>query len=200
MEAIVGILIAVVIGLVVFIVVKLHKPAEVVEPITSDRILITKPEPVITKDKTELLVNAFVIFEFTDKNLVSSLDVGSFEKTLFLIAGNGLRDVIGAISFDELISARDKANGAFLGKLEGFFARWKVRVIAVGIDKIEVSVACQRALHEKIYYENIKLVAPEANYIDLMKLKTLEKVADGQATKIYAPEMIDLLRAEAKHH
>ena len=190
MGVVIGLLAAVIIGLVVFILWKFRKP-EAVE--TKEMLLRIDSPPVFvfTGDSLELRVKGFIIYEIVDEKKFQKSDNARLVDT---ITRNIMHEIIGTLTFEEFVSKREFINGNLAAKLTEFLGRWGVFVVAAGINHVEAAEGALRGIYEKTYIEHLKKANPDEKSLDILKLRSLEIVAHGQATKIYGPENIELLK------
>jgi uncharacterized membrane protein YqiK len=207
MGIVIAILVMVVIGLLVYTAYLKRRPEEPV-PETRDTLLKIPQEKVITKDLHRLNVDTFMFYEVvmdkdTDKTkrgmpqFTAEKDLDHETKVaLFTIARSCIRDVVGSITFDELIQDRSSVNNKLLQKVNDIILLWGLRISIAAIDEVRIHEDTLIGINEEVYIQHIKKACPDETYLNLMKLRCLEEVSKGEATKIYCPNSIDLLEDE----
>jgi regulator of protease activity HflC (stomatin/prohibitin superfamily) len=102
-------------------------------------------QSVITKDNVTVEVNAVVYYRVFDpeKAIVS---VENFNLATDLLAQSTLRDVLGQVNLDELLTERDKLGKQITDIIDSSTDPWGVKVTALAIKDVELPNVMQRAI------------------------------------------------------
>ena len=99
----------------------------------------------ITKDNVPVGINAVVYFR-VDKAEDAILKVQNYPYAVTQYAMSALRDVIGGVELDELLSARDKIAAEIKTIIDIATDEWGIDVTAVKIQDIEIPADMKRAM------------------------------------------------------
>ena len=102
-------------------------------------------QSVITKDNVTVEVNAVVYYRVFEpaKAIVS---VENFNLATDLLAQSTLRDVLGQVDLDELLTERDKLGKRITDIIDSSTDPWGVKVTALAIKDVELPDVMQRAI------------------------------------------------------
>jgi len=184
------------------------------------------PWPVITKDNVSIQVDTVVFFQVIEPMLYSygvELPLTGVEN----LTSSILRNIIGAIDFNDILASRDIINSKMRKELDEATDPWGIKVNRVELREIQTPREVQEAMEkqlkaalekkEKILRaegeaesilriqeataEAIRLIntaAPGNEYLQLQALEAFGKAADGKATKIVIPSDIQGIAGLAK--
>src|SRR3989339_794428 len=146
----------------------------------------------ITKDNVPVGINAVVYFN-VEKAESATLEVRDYTYAISQYAMAALRDVIGGVELDELLTAREKTAVEIKNIIDQATTNWGVNVSDVKIQDIEIPAA-----------ENISkaaaLLSTVPGALSLRTLQTMEKLqADPSKMTIFAVpvEIMDGIRTLA---
>ena len=123
-------------------------------------------QSVITKDNVTVEVNAVVyyrVFE-PEKAIVS---VENFNLATDLLAQSTLRDVLGQVDLDELLTERDKLGKRITDIIDSSTDPWGVKVTALAIKDVELPDVMQRAIAKQAEAERerrARVIIAEGEY------------------------------------
>ncbi|MFQ6134358.1 MAG: slipin family protein [Nitrososphaerales archaeon] len=102
-------------------------------------------QSVITKDNVTVDVNAVVYYRVNDpqKAVVS---VENYNLSTDLLAQATLRDVLGQVDLDELLSKREELGKRITGIIDSSTDPWGIKVTALAIKDVELPDLMQRAI------------------------------------------------------
>lgn len=166
---------------------------------------------VITKDNVRMNIDAAVFYQVTDpKQYVYGMKQPLF--ALQKLAVTNLRNIIGTLELDETLCSRDFINSKLRATLDEATDSWGIKITRVEIESIVPPPEIQKAMEEQAKAEREKRAtilraegklrekelealankalnetAPNDSIIRLKAIQAMEKVADGQATKIIIP-------------
>lgn len=165
-----------------------------------------EPQKVITKDNIVLTVDAISFLKITDpKAAVINVEEPALAVKAYVEAH--LRDIIGKMELESVISQVDMINKLLQKGLEQISKDWGISVVKVEIQSIELPAEVRDAMHQRKAAEQQKYAAEElaraqAIRIDAVRdaagklndpalqylyLQALEKIAEGRSSKIIFP-------------
>ena len=100
---------------------------------------------IITKDNVTVDVDAVVYFRVSDP-IAAAVKVKDYVMASSLLAQTTLRDVIGQVELDELLSKREELSKRVQAILDELTEAWGVKVTAVAIRDVIIPEAMQRAM------------------------------------------------------
>ncbi|MEM4536058.1 MAG: slipin family protein [Nitrososphaerota archaeon] len=100
---------------------------------------------IITKDNVTVDVDAVVYFRVSDP-IAAAVKVKDYVMASSLLAQTTLRDVIGQVELDELLSKREELSKKVQSILDELTEAWGVKVTAVAIRDVIIPEAMQRAM------------------------------------------------------
>ena len=109
----------------------------------------------ITKDNASIAVDFIWYYKVVDA-MMSTIQVGNFEKAAQGMATTTLRSVIGSIMLDEILSNRDHINQVMRVKLDEVTERWGVKVTNVEIREIVPPDEIQEAMTRQMTAERVR--------------------------------------------
>jgi len=101
-----------------------------------ETVIDIEPQEVITKDNVAVAVDAVVYYAVTDPKGVR-YEVANFRFAMSKLAQTNLRNIIGDMSLDETLTARDTINTALRMTLDEATDKWGVKVVRVEVQKID---------------------------------------------------------------
>ncbi len=115
---------------------------------------ITK-QRIITKDNVTVDVDAVVYFRVDDANQ-AVVKVQDYVLATSLLSQTTLRDVLGQVEFDELLTKREDLNKRLQTILDEVTEPWGIKVSAVSIKDVAIAVEMQRAIAKQAEAEREK--------------------------------------------
>jgi len=175
------------------------------------------PQEVLTKDNIQLVIDGVLFISVKEEpaSVINSvIKVEDYRKaaTMFVIAS--LRDVVGEFDLNEVISSIEKINNTLFVKLAEVSKEWGIKVHSVEISQVRIPEEILNAMHEQKAAVQKKLAVYELAESEKAKIlaikeatdqlsektvvyyyiKALEKMAEGQSSKIIFPmELTNLL-------
>jgi regulator of protease activity HflC (stomatin/prohibitin superfamily) len=148
-------------------------------------------QEVITKDNVHLTVDAIIYFKVIDPFRVM-YNIAMFEEAISKLAQTNLRNIIGDMMLDNILSNRDKINMELRKGLDEITDRWGVRVTRVEIQDIQPPKDIVDAMSRQMKAERTKRAAIlEAEAVKLSEILKAEGrkasdilTAEGQAQAI----------------
>jgi regulator of protease activity HflC (stomatin/prohibitin superfamily) len=178
-------------------------------------VLDVPEQDIITRDNVSAKVNAVVYFRVMDASK-AILEVENFMYATSQLAQTTLRSVMGQVTLDEILSAREKISGQLQEILDRMTDPWGIKVSNVEIKHVYLPEDMQRAMAREAEAERerrAKVISAEGEYqaaeklvmaakmmgehpisVQLRYLETLIKVASDQNTTTLFPIPIDLFK------
>jgi regulator of protease activity HflC (stomatin/prohibitin superfamily) len=110
---------------------------------------------IITKDNVTVDVDAVVYFRVNDANQ-AVVKVQDYVLATSLLSQTTLRDVLGQVEFDELLTKREELNKRLQAILDEVTDPWGVKVSAVSIKDVAIALEMQRAIAKQAEAEREK--------------------------------------------
>ena len=107
------------------------------------------PQPVITKDNLTVNIDTVVYYQVTDpKSAVYEIAdyINGVEQTTITT----LRNVVGGMSLEETLTARDEINSQLRGELDKVTGGWGIRIARVEIKAIEPPASIQDSMERQM--------------------------------------------------
>jgi regulator of protease activity HflC (stomatin/prohibitin superfamily) len=161
-------------------------------------------QEVITKDNVTVHVDAVVYYQ-VDNADKATLDIQDFRKATLTYAQATMRDVVGEVDLDKLLTERDQLSKDIKTIVDKFTDKWGINVDTIKIQNIELPQDMKRAmaaqaeaerekraviitaegefLAAKKLAEAGKILATSVGSMNLRTLGTLEKISSEQSQK-----------------
>ncbi len=172
------------------------------------------PQEVISRDNVTIKVSAVVYFYVVSPNdaVVQVLD---YYRATIQIAQTTLRNVLGQVELDQVLSERDTLNHKIQTIIDEQTEKWGIKVTAVEIKDVELPVTMQRAMAKQAEAERekrakvllaqgeflaaqtladaAKVIATEPAALQLRYLQTLVEISVEKNSTIIFPLPIELV-------
>jgi len=171
--------------------------------------------PAITKDNANIKVDTVVFFQITEP-MSYTYGVKRPLNAIENLTATILRSLIGEMTLDDILSARDAINRKMRKELDEATDPWGIQVNRVELMEIVTPPSVQEDMEKELRAERqkretllkaeaeakaillvqearaeaIRLInqaAPGDEYLKLQAMEAFAKVAEGQATKIFIP-------------
>jgi regulator of protease activity HflC (stomatin/prohibitin superfamily) len=130
-------------------------------------------QEIITRDNVSVKVDAVVYFRVED-SVKAITKVSNYMYAVSLMAQTVLRDVVGQVELDDLLTKRDEVNKRIQSIIEELTAPWGVKVVAVTLKSVELPESMVRAM------------ATQAEAERLRRARIIQAEAERQAARILA--------------
>jgi regulator of protease activity HflC (stomatin/prohibitin superfamily) len=172
------------------------------------------PQDIITKDNVTVRVNAVAYFRVMDPNKA----ISQIENYLYATSQQAqltLRDVLGQVELDDLLSKRENVNERLQAILDEQTDPWGIKVTTVQVKAVDLPTEMQRAIARQAEAERERrakiihaegehqaserlaaaaaVLATEPMSIQLRYLQTLTEIGAEQNTTVVFPLPIDLV-------
>ena len=156
-----------------------------------EQVVDVPPQEVITKDNVVVTVDAVIYYEATDP-VKLQYNVGNFILAATKLAQTNLRNVVGDLDLDAVLTSREVINAKLRQILDDATDKWGVRVVRVELQRIEPPADVTNAMHQQMKAERERRAAvTEAEGLKRAAILRAEGVkesqileADGQAEAI----------------
>jgi regulator of protease activity HflC (stomatin/prohibitin superfamily) len=107
------------------------------------------PQPVITKDNLTVNIDTVVYYQVTDpKSAV--YEIADYINGVEQTTTTTLRNVVGGMSLEETLTARDEINSQLRGELDKVTGGWGIRIARVEIKAIEPPASIQDSMERQM--------------------------------------------------
>ncbi|MGB2842608.1 MAG: SPFH domain-containing protein [Halobacteriota archaeon] len=156
------------------------------------------PQAVITKDNVAVTVDAVIYYAVTDPKAVR-YEIANFRFAISKLAQTNLRNLVGDMTLDQTLTARDKINTALRDTLDEATDKWGVKVVRVEVQKIDPPADIADAMSKQMKAEREKR-ATILNAEAYKEKQILEAEGDKQNTVLTAEgdRAAAILRAEGE--
>jgi regulator of protease activity HflC (stomatin/prohibitin superfamily) len=148
---------------------------------------------VITRDNVTAMIDAVVYYKVVDAEK-AALNVENFETAVKDRARVVLRDIVGEITLDELLSRRDEVAAQVRTQVEQFVAAWGLHIEAIALQDIQLPPDMQQAIARKAIAERDKQYVIIKSQADVESARNFAEAARILAE---APGALELRRLEA---
>lgn len=161
-------------------------------------------QEVITKDNVTVHVDAVVYYKVQDADK-ATLDIQDFRKATLTYAQATMRDVVGEVDLDKLLTEREQLSKDIKDIVDVFTDKWGISVDTIKIQNIELPQDMKRAMAAQAEAERErravvitaqgefeaaqklaeagKILATSKGSMNLRTLGTLEKISSEQSQK-----------------
>jgi len=101
-----------------------------------ETVIDIEPQAVITKDNVAVTVDAVIYYVIVEAKAVR-YEVSNFRLAISKLAQTNLRNLVGEMTLDTTLTARDKINTALRNTLDIATDKWGVKVVRVEVQKID---------------------------------------------------------------
>ncbi len=169
----------------------------------------------ITRDNVTLKINAVAYFHVVDP-VAAVVNIANFLVATSQIAQTTLRNVIGQVELDDLLTERDKINAQLQSIIDEATEPWGIKVSIVEVKDVELPEVMKRAMARQAEAEREKraklihaqgefqaaqqladaatVIATSPGALQLRYLQTLTEIAVEQNSTILFPLPIDILQ------
>ncbi|MBR5579074.1 MAG: protease modulator HflC [Lachnospiraceae bacterium] len=150
------------------------------------------PSDVITQDKKTMITDSYVLWQITDpvkfaQTLNSSL--GNAESRIDTVVYNSIKNIIGSLPQEEVISGRDgELSEAIMNNVGNKFTQYGLEVVAVETKQLDLPNDNKEAVYERMISERGNIAATY----------TAEGAAEAQKIRNTTDKEVSILLSEAK--
>jgi regulator of protease activity HflC (stomatin/prohibitin superfamily) len=153
---------------------------------------------VITRDNVATEINAMVYFQVTDPAR-AVYEIADLPNAIEKLTQTSLRNVVGEMDLDELLSSRDKVNSSLRTILDEATDKWGVKVNRVEIQDINPPPDIRQAMEKQMRAERDKRAAVlTAEASKQSAILEAEGVSEAQVTRARGEQQARIMEAEAE--
>ena len=140
------------------------------------RVIVVPPQETITKDNVSVKVNAVLYFRIVDAP-TSLIKVTNFMYATSQLAQTTMRNVVGSITLDELLSQRESTSQKIKDQVAQMTNSWGVKVEDVELKDIELPDDMKRIMAKAAEAERLKQAVIIRSEGDAAAAETVTKAA-----------------------
>jgi len=120
-----------------------------------EQVVSFPPQPVITEDNLVVNIDSVIYFQVTDPK-AATYEIANYIQAIEQLTVTTLRNVVGGLDLERVLTSRDAINGALRGVLDEATGKWGVRVNRVEIKAIDPPASVQEAMEKQMRAEREK--------------------------------------------
>ncbi len=170
----------------------------------------------ITKDNVSVNVNAVLYFKVADASL-AIIKVEYFDYAVSQLAQTTMRDVVGEVTLDELLSSRDKISHRIQEIVDKATDPWGIKIVSVDLKHIELPENMKRTIAKQAEAEREKraviikaegevvaadniakaagILASSSGALHLRTLQSINDISSDQSNTVVFAVPLEVLRA-----
>ncbi len=153
---------------------------------------------VITRDNVATEINAMISFQITDPRR-AVYEIADLPGAIEKLTQTSLRNVVGEMDLDELLSSRDKVNAALRQILDAASDKWGVKVNRVEIQDINPPPEIRHAMEKQMRAERDKRAAVlTAEAATQSAILEAEGMREAQIARATGEQKARIMNAEAE--
>lgn len=155
-------------------------------------------QTVISKDNATVSINAICYMRVTNPVMVC-YNVENVDDAVINLALSNIRNILGEMDLDEILSKRQEINGKLLAVIDGATNDWGIKVTRVDIKELEPPQNIKEAMEKQIKAEREKrAVILEAESIRQAQILRAEGEKQAKILKAEGERQEAFLQAEAR--
>ncbi|MGA1592541.1 MAG: SPFH domain-containing protein, partial [Candidatus Nanopelagicales bacterium] len=112
-----------------------------------ERVVSFPPQPVITEDNLVVSIDTVIYFQVTDPK-AAVYEIENFIQGIEQLTVTTLRNVVGGLDLEEVLTSRDSINSALRSVLDEATGKWGVRVNRVELKAIDPPASVQESMEK----------------------------------------------------
>jgi regulator of protease activity HflC (stomatin/prohibitin superfamily) len=161
-----------------------------------EQVVTFPPQPVITQDNVTISIDTVFYFQVTDP-FRATYEVADLILAVEQLTVTTLRNVIGSLSLEEVLTSRDKINADLRIVLDEATERWGIRVARIELKSIDPPASIQEAMEKQMRAERDKRAAIlSAEGEKQSAILTAEGARQSAILRAEADQKSQILRAE----
>jgi len=176
----------------------IHRKAEAKRIDLREQIYDFPRQNVITRDNVATEINALLYFQITDPRR-AVYEIADLPGAIEKLTQTSLRNIVGEMDLDELLTSRDKVNTALREILDGASDKWGVKVNRVEIQDISPPPEIRHAMEKQMRAERDKraavLTAEAAKQAAILEA---EGMREAQVARATGEQKARIMAAEAE--
>ena len=155
-------------------------------------------QTVISKDNATVSINAICYMRVTNP-VMACYNVENVDDAVINLALSNIRNILGEMDLDEILSKRQEINGKLLAVIDGATNAWGIKVTRVDIKELEPPQNIKEAMEKQIKAEREKrAVILEAESIRQAQILRAEGEKQAKILKAEGERQEAFLQAEAR--
>ncbi|KRO51334.1 MAG: hypothetical protein ABR62_04595, partial [Actinobacteria bacterium BACL2 MAG-120820-bin50] len=150
-----------------------------------ERVVSFPPQPVITEDNLVVSIDTVIYFQVTDPKS-ATYEIENFIQGIEQLTVTTLRNVVGGLDLEAVLTSRDSINAALRGVLDDATGKWGVRVNRVELKAIDPPASVQESMEKQMRAERDKRAT----------ILTAEGEKQSQILTAEGARQAEILRAE----
>jgi regulator of protease activity HflC (stomatin/prohibitin superfamily) len=152
-----------------------------------EQVVSFDPQPVITEDNLVVSIDTVIYFQVTDAK-AATYEIADFISAIEQLTVTTLRNVIGGMTLEQLLTSRDDVNAQLRGVLDEATGKWGIRVNRVELKSVEPPATIREAMEKQMRAERDRRAA----------ILTAEGVKQSQVLTAEGEKQASILRAEGQ--
>ena len=163
---------------------------------TKQQILDVPPQNIITRDNVKLSVDNVIFFKVINaKDAVYNIE--DYKSGIVYSATTNIRNILGNMSLDEVLSGRDKINQDLLSIIDEITDAYGIKILSVEIKNIIPPAEIQQAMEKQMKAERDKrAMILQAEGLRQSQVEKAEGEKRSQILKAEAEKEANIRRAE----
>jgi len=163
---------------------------------TKQQILDVEPQSVITKDNVKILVDNVIFFKMINaRDAVYNIE--NYKAGIVYSATTNMRNILGNMSLDEILSGRDTINQELLGIIDEITDAYGIKILSVEIKNIVPPAEIQQAMEKQMKAEREKrAVILQAEGLRQSQIEKAEGEKQAKILSAEAEKQANIRRAE----
>ena len=125
---------------------------------TKQQILDVPPQSIITRDNVKLSVDNVVFFKVLNPR-DAIYNIENYQEAIMYSATTNVRNILGNMSLDDILSGRDKINQSLLSIMDEVTDAYGIKILSVEIKNIVPPAEIQNAMEKQMKAERDKRAA-----------------------------------------
>jgi regulator of protease activity HflC (stomatin/prohibitin superfamily) len=163
---------------------------------TKQQILDVEPQSVITKDNVKILVDNVIFYKvLNSRDAVYNIE--SFQSGIVYSATTNMRNILGNMSLDEILSGRDAINQDLLSIIDEVTDAYGIKILSVEIKNIVPPAEIQQAMEKQMKAERDKrAMILQAEGLRQSQIEKAEGEKQAKILSAEAEKQANIRRAE----
>ncbi|MQN01582.1 MAG: SPFH/Band 7/PHB domain protein [Lachnospiraceae bacterium] len=165
-----------------------------------ERVLDFPPQPVITKDNVTMMIDSVVYMKVFDSKLYT-YKISNPNQGVETLSATTLRNLVGALTFDETLTSRDTINAKLQTELDEATDEWGIKITRVEVKNIQPPKDIQEVMTKQMRAEREKrqaITEAEAHKQSVVTTAEGDKQAKVLAAQAEAEASVARAEGEAK--
>jgi regulator of protease activity HflC (stomatin/prohibitin superfamily) len=152
-----------------------------------EQVVSFDPQPVITEDNLVVSIDTVIYFQVTDPK-AATYEIADYISAIEQLTVTTLRNVIGGLTLEQLLTSRDDVNAQLRGVLDEATGKWGIRVNRVELKSVEPPLTIREAMEKQMRAERDRRAT----------ILTAEGVKQSQVLTAEGEKQAAILRAEGQ--